>query len=187
MSAPAFVLAMLCLFTAVSEWLVRRTWLRHLATALLVILVTALAANLGTLPAGSTAAAPVPVYDAIFANVAPLGIFRLLLRVSLRDILRAGHRRQHQLQRDYARVRVMHEGGLYAGAVAVDNVVTTAWMAATIALPRLLGAALARRSTTQFPGGGPARSITPGGESRNPSRHRLGCLPAAPLLELIAS
>ena len=33
---------------------------------------------------------------------------------------------------------VVREGGLYAGAVAVDNVVTTAWMAATIALPRLL-------------------------------------------------
>ena len=183
MSDPIFVLAMLCLFTAVSEWLVRRTWLRHLGTALLVILVTALAANLGIVPAGSTAAAPVPVYDAIFAYVAPLGIFWLLLRVNLRDVLRAGvpivalfllgsagimlgafigasivpletlgslHAALggmfvgtytggsinfNAIALEY---EVVREGGLYAGAVAVDNVVTTAWMAATIALPRLL-------------------------------------------------
>ena len=183
MSDAIFVLAMLCLFTAASEWLVRRTWLRHAGTALLVILVTALAANLGIVPAGSTTEAPVPVYDAIFAYVAPLGIFWLLLRVNLRDILRAGlpivglflvgsagimlgaflgaalipletlgplraalggmfvgtytggSINFNAIALEYGIVR---EGGLYAGAVAVDNVVTTAWMAATIALPRLL-------------------------------------------------
>jgi uncharacterized membrane protein len=183
MRDPIFVLAMLCLFTAVSEWLVRRTWLRHLGTALLVILVTAVAGNVGIVPAGSTAEAPVPVYDAIFAYLAPLGIFWLLLRVNLRDILRAGlailalfligsagimlgaflgaaivpleslgtlHAALggmfvgtytggsinfNAIALEYG---VMREGGLYAGAVAVDNVVTTAWMVATIALPRLL-------------------------------------------------
>jgi uncharacterized membrane protein len=174
---------MLCLFTAVSEWLVRRTWLRHLGTALLVILVTAVASNLGIVPAGSTADAPVGVYDAIFAYLAPLGIFWLLLRVNLRDILRAGvpivalfligsagimlgafigaalvpldtlgtlHAALggmfvgtytggsinfNAVALEYGVVR---EGGLYTGAVAVDNVITTVWMAATIALPRLL-------------------------------------------------
>ena len=38
---------------------------------------------------------------------------------------------------------VSREGGLYAGTVAVDNVVTTLWMAATIALTRWLGAVTA--------------------------------------------
>ena len=47
MRDPIFVLAALCLFTAVSEWLVRRTWLRHFGTALMVILVTAAAAPPG--------------------------------------------------------------------------------------------------------------------------------------------
>lgn len=183
MRDPILVLAMLCLFTAVSEWLVRRTWLRHLGTALMVILVTAVAANLRIVPAGSTAEAPVAAYDAIFEYLAPLGIFWLLLRVNLRDILRAGipvlalfligssgiivgafvaaaivpfeslgalHAALggmfvgtytggsinfNAIALEYG---VMREGGLYAGAVAVDNVVTTAWMAATIALPRLL-------------------------------------------------
>jgi uncharacterized membrane protein len=196
MRDPIFVLAALCLFTAVSEWLVRRTWLRHFGTALMVILVTAAAANLGIVPAGSTAKAPVAVYDAIFAHLAPLGIFWLLLRVNLRDILRAGIPivalfligsagimlgafvgasvvpldslgRLHAalggmfvgtytggsinfnaIALEYG---VMREGGLYTGAVAVDNVVTTAWMAATIALPRLL-APLWRRAAPRNAG-----------------------------------
>lgn len=40
MRNPIFILAMPCLFTAAAEWLVRRTWLRHPGTALLVILIT---------------------------------------------------------------------------------------------------------------------------------------------------
>jgi uncharacterized membrane protein len=34
--------------------------------------------------------------------------------------------------------RVVAEGPLYAAAAAVDNAATTVWMAATVALPRLL-------------------------------------------------
>jgi len=85
-----YVLAVLCLIVAVSEWLVRRTRLRVIGSALLVIVLTAMAANLGALPAGSTEAEPVPVYEGVFAYVAPLSIFWLLLPVNLRDILQAG-------------------------------------------------------------------------------------------------
>lgn len=82
-----FILAVLCLNVVLSEWLTRRTFCRHFGTALLVIIVTAVAANAGLIPASGT---PVPVYDAVFKYLAPLGIFWLLLRVNLRDILRAG-------------------------------------------------------------------------------------------------
>lgn len=182
-SNPAYILAVLCTIIAVSEWLVRRTALRHVGTALLVILVTAVVANLGIIPTGSSEAAPVPVYDGIFTYLAPLAIFWLLLLVNLRDIMRAGlpivalfligsagivvgallaaslfgletigplYRAVggmfvgtytggsinfNAVALEY---QVMRDGLLYAGAVAVDNVITTAWMVATLALPRLL-------------------------------------------------
>ncbi len=181
---PLFILAALCLFVMVSEWLVRRTALRHLGTALLVILITAIAANLRLIPAGSSPEMPVPVYDAIFAYVAPIAIFWLLLPVSLRDIMRAGlpiitlfvigaggvvlgafiALHTFSGMRGIGPLHgplggmfvatyiggsinfnavalgydVIRNGTLYAGAVAVDNVVTTTWMIATLALPRLL-------------------------------------------------
>lgn len=178
---PLYILAVLSLLIAVSDLLVRRTWLRHAGTALLVILVTAVAANVGLLPAGSSEAAPVPVYDGIFAYVAPLAIFWLLLLVNLRDVLRAGlpiialfligalgvvvgafvaaaafpfdsplfapvagmfvgtyiggSINFNAVALSYGVVR---DGVLYAGSVAVDNVVTTIWMVATLAAPRVL-------------------------------------------------
>lgn len=73
-----------------SEALVRQTVLRHLGTAVVSIALAAVVANLGFIPAGSTEAAPVPVYDGIFAIVAPLSIFWILLRASLRDIVAVG-------------------------------------------------------------------------------------------------
>ena len=85
-----YVLAVLCFLVAGSEWLVRRTLLRYLGTALLVIVLTAVVANLGLLPTGSTEERPVPVYLGIFEYLAPISIFWLLLRASLRDILKAG-------------------------------------------------------------------------------------------------
>ena len=90
MTHPLFILAVLCVVVVMSEWLVRRTWLRHAGTALVGILLTAVLANVGVIPAGSTAEAPVPVYDGIFEYVAPLAIFWLILGVNLRDVLRAG-------------------------------------------------------------------------------------------------
>lgn len=85
-----FILTVLCLLVAGSEWLVRHTWMRHLGTALLVILLTAIIANLGLLPTGSTEQAPVAAYEGIFAYVAPISLFWLLLRVNLRAIVRVG-------------------------------------------------------------------------------------------------
>ena len=180
-----YIVAVLCLVIVGSEWLVRRTWLRHVGTALLVIVVTAVIANLGLLPTTSTAEDPVPVYDAIFGVVAPLAIVWLLLKVNLRDILRAGVPiislfligslgtvagvlvgmwlvdGPDRIGPLYAALGgmftgtytggsvnfnavaihydVMSEAVLFGGAAAVDSIMTTVWMAATIAIPRLLG------------------------------------------------
>lgn len=87
---PLFILCTLCLMVILSEWLVRNTFLRHFGTALAVILLTAIVANLGILPTGSSKEIPVPVYDAIFTYVAPISIFWLLLRVNLKAIFKTG-------------------------------------------------------------------------------------------------
>lgn len=167
-----------------SEWLVRRTWLKHIGTALLVIIVTAVIANLGFLPTTSTTEDPVPVYDVVFGTVAQLAIVWLLLKVNLRDVLRAGipiitlfligslgtvagvlvgmwvvdgpervgplynalggmftgtytggsiNFNAVAIHYDVMRVPV-----LFGGAAAVDSIITTIWMAATIAIPRWL-------------------------------------------------
>jgi uncharacterized membrane protein len=51
---------------------------------MVVIVVTAIVANLGVVPTASTSERPVLVYDAIFEHVAPLAIFWLVLQVDLR-------------------------------------------------------------------------------------------------------
>jgi uncharacterized membrane protein len=84
---PLFILTILALMIAASEWLARRTWLRHLGSALLVILLTAVAANTGLIPTYSDS---IPIYSAVFGTVAPMAIFLLLLQVNLRGILKAG-------------------------------------------------------------------------------------------------
>jgi len=87
MSHPLWVIAVLAGAAAASEWLARRTALRHLGSALLVIVVAAVAANLGVIPSVTDGS---PVYDAIFGTVGPLAIFWLLLQVRLASVLRAG-------------------------------------------------------------------------------------------------
>lgn len=87
---PLYLIAMLSLIVVLSEWLCRRSVFRHIGSALMVILFGALFANIGLIPAGSTAEAPVPTYDAVFAYLAPISIFWLLLSVNLRDVLAAG-------------------------------------------------------------------------------------------------
>jgi len=86
---PLFVLSVLALNVVASELLARHTPLRHLGTALLVIVTTAVCANTGLIP---TATGGVAVYDAIFDPVAYLATFLLLLQVNLRDLRRAGGR-----------------------------------------------------------------------------------------------
>lgn len=180
-SDPLFLLGALALLVALSEWLVRRTHLRHLGSALLVIVLASVAANTGLLPAYSD---EVGVYTAVFAVVAPLGIFWLLLGVSLASLRRAGGpmlilfllgafgtlagvfigvllvggaeafgEKHHALAGmfvgtyvggsvNFNAVALAHQvdrdPALFAGAAVVDSAMTTLWMAATVALPRLL-------------------------------------------------
>jgi uncharacterized membrane protein len=84
--SPMLVLAVLCGAVALAQWLAQRTWLRHAGAALVVIVIVAVAANVGVMPAGSSE----PVYEVILGRVAPLAIFWLLLRVELRRVLSAG-------------------------------------------------------------------------------------------------
>lgn len=85
-----YVLTALSLIVVVSEWLCRRGGFRHIGSALMVIVLGAVAANAGVIPAGSTPETPVVAYDVIFSHVAPVAIFWLLLQVNLRDVLKAG-------------------------------------------------------------------------------------------------
>ena len=87
LTAPVLILAILCASVVLSEWLVRNTFFRHLGTALVVIIVVAVWANLGLIPSASQGSV---VYDGIFAYLAPLSIFYLLLDVNLASIRRAG-------------------------------------------------------------------------------------------------
>ena len=181
LSQPFAIVGALVALVALSEWLTRRTWLRHLGAALMVIVLTALVANIGVIP---TYGPDTPTYDAVFEYVAPLGIFWLLLLVDLRSLGRVGgptlglflvgaagtmlgvfiahwavdagsafgpyHAALsgmytgtyiggsvnfNAVALEYG---VMQNGGLYAGATAVDNAMTTLWMAACVAIPRLL-------------------------------------------------
>ncbi len=60
LTSSLYVLTVLCLLVVLSEWLVRNTALRGLGAALLVIVLTAVVANIGILPAGSSEEQPVP-------------------------------------------------------------------------------------------------------------------------------
>lgn len=175
------IAAVLAFIIAVCEWLANNTWCRHLGTALLVIVVTAIAANGGLIP---TYSADTPLYGAIFTYVAPLGIFWLLLLVDLHSLRHAGLPAlilfflgalgtalgavlahwcvggASALGAKHAALTGMFTGtyvggsvnynaialeygviedvALYAGSAAVDNAMTTLWMIACVALPRLL-------------------------------------------------
>jgi len=179
-SDPLWVVAVLAFLVVAAEWLVRRTALRHFGSALLVILLGALAANLEIIPSASDAT---PLYDGVFTYIAPLTIFWLLLEVNLKAIRAAGLPMlvmfllgaggtvagvfagiavvgadafgtltaplAGMFTGTYTggsvnfnaiglHYRVVEEGAIYAGAVAVDNLITALWMIATLALPPIL-------------------------------------------------
>lgn len=113
-----YILAVLCLIVAASEWLVRRTRLRSVGAALLVIVLTALVANLGGLPTGAIEADPVPVYDGILVYVVPLSVFWLLLSTRMRDLVQAGM----PLVMLFLVGAAAAAGGVMAGMWAVDGV-----------------------------------------------------------------
>lgn len=85
MTEPLPILCLLFLNIVVCEWLSTKPGFRHLGTALLVIILTAVQANVGLVPTTDT-----PLYDAIFAYVTPFALFVLLLNVNLQDLRRAG-------------------------------------------------------------------------------------------------
>jgi len=87
---PLYILTVLCVLIGCSEWLARRNGFRHLGSALIVILLAAVAANTGVIPAGSPPDAPVAIYDVIFSHVAAIGLFWLLLHVNLRSLIKVG-------------------------------------------------------------------------------------------------
>ncbi|MEL7002635.1 MAG: DUF819 family protein [Bacteroidota bacterium] len=86
-SSPLFILIVLSANIILSIWLEEKTKLKHLGAALLVIIITAVTANLEIIPSASDSS---PMYDAIFKYIAPISIFYLLLGVSLKELKRAG-------------------------------------------------------------------------------------------------
>ena len=84
---PLAILAILMLNIVVSEQLAKLPYFRAMGTALIVIIVTAITANLGLIPASTNAT---PIYDGIFTYLAPISIFYLLLTVNLKGLKRAG-------------------------------------------------------------------------------------------------
>lgn len=81
------ILGILSLNVAIAEWLCRHTFCKHFGTALLVIIVTAIIANLGIIP---TTNAEAPVYGWLTGDLVQLAIFWILLQVNLRALLKAG-------------------------------------------------------------------------------------------------
>lgn len=81
------VLAVLCLCILAGEWLAEHTALRHLGTALVVIVLAAIFANVGLIP---TSTGDHPLYGILFHEVAWLAIFWLLLEVDFVRIVRGG-------------------------------------------------------------------------------------------------
>lgn len=86
-SNALYVLAFLSAMVVVSEWMSKKRWGKHFGTALIVIILTAVAANLSLIPSASNS---IPLYDGIFSYVAPIALFYLLLGVNLSDLKKAG-------------------------------------------------------------------------------------------------
>lgn len=178
---PIYVLTVLALMVLLSLYAAKTKWGKPFGAALLVIVFTAVVANLKLIPSASNS---IPLYDAIFGYLAPISIFFLLLGANLKSIKKAGIPMiglfligslatvlgilvswyvispQNVLGEDgkilagmltgtytggsvnFNAVALAYDfqekGVLYAGAIAVDNVVTAIWVVITIAFPVLL-------------------------------------------------
>ena len=86
-SDPVYIAAVLFLLIVFSEWLGQKKYFRHLGSALIVILATAILANIHVIPSSKNAPA---LYQQVFTYVAPLAIFYLLLDVKLKYLRNAG-------------------------------------------------------------------------------------------------
>ena len=180
-SSPIYVLSFLCFLVIISEWLAKQRIGKNVGTALIIIILGAIAANAGLIP---TASNSIPLYDGIFNYLAPVSIFFLLLGVNLKNIKKAGMPMlamfllgslgtvvgvltgiwvidgEATIGEMYNGVagmfvgtytggsvnfnalaisyKINEDGTLFAGSVAVDNIITTIWMLISISLPKIL-------------------------------------------------
>ena len=180
-SNPIYVLGMLSLMVILSIYAAKTKLGKKLGAALLVILFTAVIANLELIPSASNS---IDLYHVIFKYIAPISIFYLLLSINLNSIKRAGLPMislfilgslattigiiiswtllspEVVLGEDakviagmltgtytggsvnFNAVALEYEfqknGVLYAGTIAVDNVVTAIWILITLVLPMFL-------------------------------------------------
>ena len=177
-SNTIYVLAVLFLMLILASQGAKTKWGKQVGASLLVIVFTAVAANLKLIPSASNS---IPLYDSIFTYIAPISIFFLLLNVNLASIRKAGLPMiglfligsvmttlgilltwmiispENTLGEDARIIAGMltgtytggsvnfnaialeydfqKKGVLYAGTIAVDNVVTTLWIIVTLTIP----------------------------------------------------
>src|SRR5690554_6585549 len=84
---PMYVSGMLCIVVLFSVWLSKYKGLRIIGTPILVIIITAIAANIGVMPAATRGN---PIYTGVFVYLAPMGIFIALLEVDLSSLKKVG-------------------------------------------------------------------------------------------------
>ena len=179
---PIYVLFILCLMVILSIYAGETKIGKQLGgAALLVILFSAVSANLKLIPSASNS---IELYEIIFKYIAPISIFYLLLNVNITTIKNAGLPMvglfilgslsttigiiiswfllsPENILGDDGRIIAgmltgtytggsvnfnaialeygfQKKGLLYAGTIAVDNVVTALWIMVTIAIPSIL-------------------------------------------------
>jgi uncharacterized membrane protein len=178
---PIYVLMILCFMVIVSVYAGKTKFGKQFGAALIVILLTAVLANLKLIPSASNS---IDLYSAIFKYLAPISIFYLLLKVNLTSIKQAGLPMvglfligslattlgillswsivspESVLGEDGKVIAGMltgtytggslnfnavaleygfqEKGILYAGTIAVDNVITTLWIMITLTFPMVL-------------------------------------------------
>lgn len=80
-----FLILLSCIIAAL--YLGRVRYVKQLSSAMIVIILAAILANLGIIPTSST---PTPLYDGIFKYIAPMAIFYMMLSVNLKSLKKAG-------------------------------------------------------------------------------------------------
>ena len=178
-SNPIYVLIVLSLMVILSFYAGKsKIGIKLGGPALIVIIFTAIIANLKLIPSASDS---INLYDIIFKYIAPISIFYLLLNINISSIKRAGlpmiglfilgslsttigilvswlALSPEIILGDDARIIAgmltgtytggsvnfnaialeydfQKKGVLYAGTIAVDNVVTTIWIMITLTIP----------------------------------------------------
>ena len=178
---PLYVLTILSLTILLGVYMAKTQLGKKFGAALIIILLTAILANLRLIPSASNS---IYLYKIIFKYVAPISIFYLLLNANLTSIKQAGFPMiglfligslattsgiliswlilspENVLGEDGKVIAGMltgtytggsvnfnavaleynfqEKGILYAGAIAVDNVITTLWIIITFIFPSLL-------------------------------------------------